>query len=255
MTTALATRLATPWIVPSPRTLALLAVLAATALWGTSFIASKSVLAGLPPITVAFVRFAVALLVLLVLLARTGRRPVWGGNSALLGLTGVALLFVCQNVGLRFTGAGDAALVMGGGFPVVAALLARALLGERPHRRAIAGLAVSVAGVAGVVLAAGAALGGSLVGQLLLLASAASAAVYTVVGRRAFAHDLPAVLAGSTAYGLLFLAPAAAGEVVLVGLAATSGRDLLLLLYLGAGCSGLAYLLWGYGLRHLSTTE
>ena len=34
-----------------------------------------------------------------------------------------------------------------------------------------------------------------------------------------------------------------------------SAGDLLLLIYLGAGCSGLAYLLGGYGLRHLSAAE
>ena len=41
MTTALAIRQATtPWSVASPRTRALLALLVATAIWGTSFIAA-----------------------------------------------------------------------------------------------------------------------------------------------------------------------------------------------------------------------
>jgi drug/metabolite transporter (DMT)-like permease len=235
---------------------ALLALLASTFFWGTSFIAADGVLDRIPPITLAFARFAVALAVLLPLLLRRGGRPVWGREPALMGLAGIALLFVLQNGGLRLAGPTDASLIMGGGIPVLVAVLARVTLGERVHGRARVGIFASVSGVAVVILAASASVGGSLPGDLLLLGSAASGAMFTILGRRAYArHDVLAILTASMVWGLAFLAPAMVAEVSLVGVRAPSAGDALAVLYLGAGCSGAAFLLWGYGLRHVAAAE
>jgi drug/metabolite transporter (DMT)-like permease len=189
-------------------------------------------------------------------------RPAWGREAMVMGASGVALLFVFHNLGLRLTSAGNGTLVMNGGYPVLAGVLAAAVLGERWGGRLLVGTLASAAGVAATVLGGGGAgsiLGGaSWLGDGLILASAASAAVYAVVGRRVFAAGGPgllAVLAGSTGYGLLMLLPGAVGEVAVSGLPQLSGRDVLLVLYLGAGCSALAYALWGFALRHLATGE
>ena len=246
---------------PSSRTLALLALLAATAFWGASFVAAKAVLDAVPPVTLAATRFAVALAVLLPLTYRAGARPAGGREAALLGLTGVALLFLCQNFGLAQTSATNATLIMNGGYPVLAGGLAAFILGERPSARlAIAALA-SLAGVVAVVVGAAggdSSFGFSAFGDLLILAATASAAVYAVLGRRAFARaggGLLAALSGATVYGLLLLVPAAAVELVLLGVPTPTLGDALLLLYLGVGCSAVTYLLWAYGLRHLGAGE
>ncbi|MDP9370077.1 MAG: EamA family transporter, partial [Chloroflexota bacterium] len=79
---------------------------------------------------------------------------------------------------------------------------------------------------------------------------------YTVLGRQLFGGPgLLAALAGSTCYGLLFLAPGVAVELATVGAAWPGPRGLLLLLYLGGACSALAFALWAYGLRHLTVTQ
>ena len=85
--------------------------------------------------------------------------------------------------------------------------------------------------------------------------AAASGAAYAVLGRRAFAGSNPfAVLAGSTVWGALLLMPPPAAEAGLTGLTWPSPTVLLLLLYLGLGCSALAGL-WDYGLRHLTAVQ
>src|SRR5918998_3006026 len=115
--------------------LAALALTAAAILWGTSFVAAKVVLVDLPPVAVAFLRFAIAAAVLVPIACRGGRRPELGVQPALLGLTGVTLFFLCQNAGLRQASAAHATLILGGGLPVLTALLAACCLDERPTRR------------------------------------------------------------------------------------------------------------------------
>ena len=241
---------------PPQRLLAVLALIGANAIWGTSAVASKAVLAHVPPLTLACLRVAIALAVLWPLVARTGARPARGGAPAALGLTGVALFCLCQNLGLRYASAADTALI-NGGIPVLTALLAAALLGERCGERRLAGLLTSLAGVAIVVLlGTGNRLGFTTLGNVLPLASAASFAAYAVLGRRTFGGgNALAVVAGSTRYGLLFLLPGAGLELATVGPGRPTLHDGLLLLYLGVGCSALAFVLCGYGLERLEAGQ
>ena len=82
---------------PAPETLAVLALVAGALLWGASTVASKALLGPLLPLTIAALRFGLALLVLCPLLARAGLRPATGRSPALLGLSGVFLLNLFQN--------------------------------------------------------------------------------------------------------------------------------------------------------------
>ena len=241
---------------PSSQILPLLALVGANALWGASAVASKPVVAHVPPLTAACLRVAIALIVLLPLVARTGGRPARGRAPALLGLTGVALFCLCQNVGLRYASAATTAL-LNGGIPILTAILAARLLGERLGGRGVAGVLVSGGGVAAIVLLGpGATFGAATLGSLLPLAGAVSFAAYTVLGRRTFAvgHTV-AIVAGSTRYGLLFLLPGAGLELTTGELGPLTLSDVLLLLYLGVGCSALAFVLCGYGLARLEATQ
>ena len=241
---------------PSPRTLAVLAVVGANALWGTSFVASQLALDRVPPLTLACLRVAIALAILWPLSHRAGDRPAFGRAPALLGLTGVALFSLLGNVGLRHADATDAALLHGA-VPVLTALLAVPVLGERLGARRLTGALASLGGVAVIVsLGPGPGLGAAALGNALLLGSALSVAAYLVLGRRCFASSaLLPLLTGSTAFGLLVLLPAAAVELAVVGAEPPTPRDLLLLLYLGAGCSALAFVFRAHGLRHLEAGQ
>jgi drug/metabolite transporter (DMT)-like permease len=233
---------------------AMAALVLAGAIWGTSDVATKLALGALPPVALAALRFAVALAVLECLRRRAGQATQGGRPVAALGLVGVALFFLLQNTGLRWTGAADASLIQGAA-PAVAALLAVRFLGERLTPRGLLGTGASLAGVAVVALATGDRPRLALGGDLLVLGSAACFAGFVVLGRRAFAAGpTPAVLAGAVRYALLALIPAAALELAILGPGTLRGvgpGDVALVLYLGIGCSALAYGLWGYALRHL----
>ncbi len=234
--------------------LAIGAVVAANLMWGASVVAAKVALDdGLPPLTLGLARSLVALAVLLPLARRAGGAPVARREVALLGVTGVGLFFVFSNLGILLTSATSATLILDGGEPVAGALLAVLLLRERLGLSRLIGAAVALGGIALVVQVGrdGAGeVGGSLLGDGLMVASVLSWAAYLAIGRRVFAGgaDPITVVAHATLVGALFLLPAAAIELAVVGFGSIGMADLLLLLYLGIGCTALTDVLLGYGL-------
>jgi drug/metabolite transporter (DMT)-like permease len=246
-----------PFPTPPARLLAILAVIGATVIWGSSAVATKAALADFPPMVLAFARLAVAYLILRPLVTRSGAQPARGPLPALLGLTGFAGFVLLRNVGLGAAPASHGSLIEGGATPALAMVLGVALLAERPNGRNLIGMVVSLAGVSFAVLPGmEEGLGASLVADGVLLAGTTCFALYTVLGRRACAAGGSlVVVAGAMRYGLIALAPFAVVELVATGLPTPTAGGVCALLYLGAGCSAAAYALWGYGLSKLPTGQ
>lgn len=237
---------------PATALLATGAALGSTIIWGLSTPVAKLALLDWPPLFQAWIRFAVALAVLIPWLLMKRQRVALGRGPALLGLLGVGLFYALHNIGLQRTSAINSALILDGGTPILTVLLAALVLNERPHRPAVVGLIASFAGVAAVIVGANRALGSVGFGECIMLASAVLWAAYSIIGRRIFAAGgvLP-VVTGATLYGWIFLAPAALYEGMQSGVPSLSPSCLSLLLFLGVGCSALAYILVGYALTHL----
>lgn len=240
----------------SSRSWSILALLAANVIWGTTFVVTKPILERVPPVTVASGRFAVALLVLLPLLAWSRQRPILNRTTAIMGFVGIFFFYTCQNLGLSYTGAANAAIIHGG-IPVFTVLIAAPILGEHLGRGRSVGLALSLIGVAAVVLRGSRdALGLSVLGDGLVLLSALGLAGYLVLGRRAFSGENPLeIVSGVAVFGFLLLLPASAIEIGVRGIERPTSGDLVGLFYLGAAASALAFMLWAYGLRHLEAGQ
>jgi drug/metabolite transporter (DMT)-like permease len=223
----------------------------ASLLWGTADVAGKLAMVAIPPAMLAALRFGVALAIFWPLARWRGGPLVPIRVTAPLGLLGVALTFLLQNLGLDRTSASNASLLQGAS-PVLTLLLAAVVLGERLGMRRIAAVTAAIAGVAVVTLSSGSGLQAPGLGDALVLASTGCFAAFVVLGRRAFPiyGTLP-VLAGMAAWGTAALLPVAAVESWLTRPAAVGMGEIALVIYLGAGCSALTYALWGYALRHL----
>lgn len=229
-------------------------MLASATLFGTAAVPAKTALERTPPFVVAELRWIVALGIILAILKRRGERPVVNRSTWVLGLTGLALFYFFYSYGLRHTTAANTTLISGG-TPVMVALLAAMFLGERVTWPKALGIAASLIGIVAIV-GAGTGLDASLTGNLLIVGSAVSWAVYTVVGRRAFSTGSSlAMLAGIALAGLVLMAPVAAFESYREGLSQIRALDLLLILYLAIGPSFVAYMLIGYALTHLEASE
>jgi DME family drug/metabolite transporter len=173
---------------------------------------------------------------------------------ALLGLA-MAAYQVCYFRAVTMTGVAVTALLAICSAPLIIALLAAALLGERITRLVKISLGLAVTGTALLVIGPhglGAIPGRFGAGALLALGAGLSYAVYAVAAKRALSRAAPVSVAAVT-FGLaaLFLAPALVSERVS---GAEIARAAPLLLYLGLGPTAVAYGLFTTGLARVPAT-
>lgn len=161
--------------------------------FGGTWPAGKVAAEHVPPAVVAVVRFSAAA-VLLWAWARVSRtrvrRPGLHDLPLVLwlGFTVVFAYNLCFLYGVREAPATDGSVLVPGLIPLATTLLAWPVLGERPTRRTLAGLAVALAGVVIVAAPTGSVGGQRLVGDALFVGAAISWAAYTLAGRRATAR-------------------------------------------------------------------
>lgn len=225
------------------------AVIGAVAIWGVTFSLTKTALHHFAPVEVAFLRSVFAIPPLLYLAWLTGRLRAPLRLALPLSLTGMVGFFLFTNLGLDRASASVGALVQGTA-PVLTALLAAAFLGERPGRRVALGIALAVSGAA--VLAWGALRVESPLGLLFLALSALSWAIYPVLIRRYRERLTPAEAV--VVPSLLSTAAFAAGPAFEDWTSAGPG-PWLLVAAIGFFGSGVAYLLWSFGVARIPATS
>lgn len=236
------------------------ALLLVVLIWAGTYSGIKAAQALVPPVPLAAFRTAVGTAVLLAVLTLR-RRPLprlarreWG-TLLLAGLSGTTVFQLCMVGGLRFTTPARSALMIALN-PVFTALLAWVVLGERPGARRAAGILLSFGGVAVVLLRAGGAGGGSLLGDAISLGAALSWAVFSVAGKPLLAAHPPlevstlALLAGT-----LPLLPLGGPGLAAVPWSRLDAGTWLLLGYLSAVTIGVTYVLWYWALQRAATAR
>jgi drug/metabolite transporter (DMT)-like permease len=246
--------------------------------FGLSFAATKVALRGFNPFLLATTRFVCAGLILLVIWLLRGQRERLTRADlrrlALLGLVSLTVYFAFETTGIARTTASAASILIAT-IPIFVSVLSAVFLRERIAAGQWAGVLVSVVGVVALVILGGEVKGGSLFGNLLVLAAAFSAAVYEIMARRLFvgpaappegavegADEAPrglrsplAVTAFQNLFGALFMAPLAVGEVLLAGVRRPTPAAGLGAGYLILFCSVLAYLLLNFGLSRVPASK
>ena len=236
---------------PARRLLVPAALAAPIGLWAGAFVAIRAALPALGWATLASGRLLVAAVTFALLARRLGVRVPDRTQLpllAVLGATGYTGYQLLLSAGEETVSAGASALLFAAA-PVLAAVLARPLLGERMTRRGIAGLGVAVAGVAVVGLSQGA---DASAGAPLVLLAALLYAVWVVLQKRAVG-GMPAVqvTVWATWFGALFSIPFASGLPAAVGAA---GTPLLAVLFLGVVVTTVPFLLWSWALSQVDAT-
>jgi drug/metabolite transporter (DMT)-like permease len=204
------------------RTLTILAGIAYATIFGFSFLVTKDALGVLDPMELIFARFLLAALALTALVAvRAVKVDFRGKKLGVLLLMCVfqpILYFIFETYGVRESATSTAGIILGA-LPAIVAILGVITLGEKTTKLQSLGLALSVAGVAIVVLNGQGALAGegTLRGALFLIGSMLSAALFNVLSRKASRNftDVERTFAimwvGAIAFGLVVLAKALLG--------------------------------------------
>ena len=219
-------------------------------IWGSTFVVTKAAMREFSPFVLAFLRFAIASLCLLVALrgwrrVAALRHSVSFGQIAFLAVIGVAAFTVAFNYALVYGSASQGALIYAA-IPAVVAICGALFLKERLHRNGRLGIALSIGGA--IVIALGAAeqaesAPAPLLGALLMLLSVVLWGGYTVVAKRVAHADQLALTFAVSALGTLALLPAIPIEYAVRGFASTSTYGWLGVLYLGVLASAACYAL------------
>ena len=242
-------------------------------IWGLSWAVGRILALGLPPMTGAWLRYIVTMVLFYLWFAARalkGKKVNWlptGRQTwktlTLIGLTGVLGYQIFFMHGMQFTAAGDASLIITFN-PIFTVLLAAPLLGQPISRKMFVGLACGFVGVAVVT-------GWSpntdipfedrILGDFMILLASLNWAMTTNMTKRmmerrkgeAEASTLEIVVWYSL-IGTVMLTPLAAWETWQYGLPEPTMTDWYAILYLGALSTVLAYYWFAMGIEKLGAT-
>jgi drug/metabolite transporter (DMT)-like permease len=209
------------------------------------YVVSRLAFDDVPPNTLGLVRLLVGVPALLIVLRRLPR--LLDLRLVVLG-TVLAATLVLQFWGTRLAGAAAGSLLTLA-TPVFVAVLAPVLLHEEARARQWAGIAIALAGAVAVSGPAG---GGSPAGDALLLASALTWALFTVLGARVVRERGPLeVTAGAAAWAMPPMVVASMVELLAGAPFHPRPASILAALYLGLGATALAWWAWYKGVQRL----
>jgi drug/metabolite transporter (DMT)-like permease len=236
-----------------PRALASIAVV----FWGISFVATKAVLREVSFVTVIFTRFAIAAVVLLLVVRRLPPRE-YAGPLALMGFVGIFVHQMLQAYALTITSATSTGWLIGL-TPIWSALLSAVVLRERFGFWKVVGL---VGGFAGALLVitrgelSSFLTRPSTTGDLLILLSTFNWSVYSILGHRTIKSLGPRrATSGAMLFGALMLMPVFLMQRGWRELPRLTGTGWGALLFLSLGCSALGYLFWYGALERLEVSR
>lgn len=228
-------------------------------LWAANFVVVKSTIPVLTPVGYAFVRFALAGVVLLAICRwREGsigipRREIL--PLAGLGFLGFGLYQMLWSTALASTSVGNSALLIGS-TPVFTALVAGALGFDRLDRTKVLGIAIAFGGVAVVAAGHGLSFGSGALGDLLTLGAAVAWAVYASLGAGVLRRFSPLrATAWTVAFGAAWLAPVGLAQLASVDWAAVGPAQIGALAYSGLLSSALGNVVVFWGISLLGPTR
>jgi len=232
----------------------LMATMAAV-FWGANFNLAKPVLAEMSPYIAGASRYLLAAAVMvLIVLAKREMIPLRHWRAYLvLGIVGVFGFNLFFFLGMETSSAINGALIMGLN-PLLTAIIGYLILGDRPSNRQLIAFPIGIAGVAIVVLGAGAQLSVS-PGDLYILIANFNWALYNVLVKKMMPKQVSGVAstAGIMTFGAIALTVAAMMHGNSMVLPTMGAGAALLMMSLGGGV--LAYLFWNASIAHLGPSK
>ena len=237
-----------------------LLILLAVIFWGTSFVATKRVLAELDPVTIIALRLLLASVLLLTIAIITKRTFTINlknhGSIFILACIAVFHLWI-QVTGLKYTTASNTGWIIGTA-PIFMALLAIIFFKEKINFVQGTGILIAMFGLL-LLIGKGNITSIDLIrnkGDLLVLASAFTWGVYSMVNKKITLTYSPLM---TILYLFLMMSiiivPLNLSSAVIESVIHLSTVGWISILFLGLFCSGIAYVIWAYSLRDLESAK
>jgi drug/metabolite transporter (DMT)-like permease len=153
--------------------------------WGTTFISTKIILKDFMPVEILFIRFSMAYIALIVIYPKFKKIKSFKDELIFLalGLSGVSLYFITENMALKFTLASNVGLIISTS-PIITAILANYFTkDEKMNSKLFLGFIIAILGISLVMFNGRFILKLNPKGDLLTLAAALTWAIYSVLVR------------------------------------------------------------------------
>ena len=229
--------------------------------FGGVFVAGKIIVGDVEPAIAAFLRFAIAtLMLLLILLWREKQIPIPTPSQflglAALGLTGVLGYNLCLLIGLETVSSSRSSVIVASN-PVFITLMSVLFLGDQLTRRKLIGIGLSVSGA---ILVASHGSWSNLIdfssGDLAILVCALCWASYSVIGKYILKSLSPLVsVTYASAIGLVMLLPLALYTADFQTVRSLGASTWIAIVYMGIFGTVCAFLLYYQGIQALGVVR
>lgn len=237
-----------------------LLILLAVIFWGTSFVATKTLLEELKPVTIIILRLIIASLLLTTIAIYTKRNFSLNLKSHgwifILALIAVFHLWI-QVTGLQYTTAANTGWIIGTA-PVFMAVMGLFFFKEKITLLALSGILLSVFGLL-MLIGKGDITNIGLIenkGDLLVLGSAFTWGVYSMVNKKISLTYSPLM---TILYLFLMMAiliiPFNLDKETISSVVQLSLLGWAMVVFLGLFCSGIAYVIWAQALRDMESAK
>jgi RarD protein len=237
-----------------------LLILLAIIFWGTSFVATKTALNEIKPVTIIILRLILASILLTIIALSTKRKFSINIKSHswifILALVAVFHLWI-QVTGLQYTTAANTGWIIGTA-PIFMAILGFVFYKEKITLLQFLGILVAMAGLL-LLIGKGDITNIGLIenqGDLLVLGSAFTWGVYSMVNKKISLSYSPLM---TILYLFLMMAviitPFNLDEQTIRSVINLSAKGWLMVFFLGIFCSGIAYVIWAQALRDMESAK
>jgi drug/metabolite transporter (DMT)-like permease len=237
-----------------------LLILLAVVFWGTSFVATKTLLLEIKPVTIIILRLIIASILLTFIAVSTKRNFSLNIKSHgwifILALIAVFHLWI-QVTGLQYTTASNTGWIIGTA-PIFMAIMGLIFYKEKITLIALSGILLAVAGLL-ILFGKGDITNIGFMenrGDLLVLGSAFTWGVYSTVNKKISLSYSPLM---TILYLFLMMAiiiiPFNLNSETIASIVHLSWIGWLMVLFLGLFCSGVAYVIWAQALRDMESAK
>ncbi|WP_285767433.1 EamA family transporter [Peribacillus sp. SI8-4] len=236
----------------------LIASIIAVLLWSTSFVATKMAYASFSPLTLGAARFVIAAIILgIILLFKKNKAKPPIKDVALMsvsGILGTTIYFGLENIGVNLTTASIAAIIVAS-YPAITALIEFLFYKIKISWIKGLGIIIAMIGVFQISYNPQSQEGDQqLIGNIILIIAGFVFAFYNFTTRKLVNNYSMITLSFyQTVAGAITFIPVAFIEKSSWRM--PSMGSFLMLLYLGVFCSVIAFLLYNFGLRKLSSSS
>lgn len=219
--------------------------------WGLSYLSTRYVISDIAPTLAVIYRFGLASLILFLLLKLKRKRlsilPQDRRKLFLAGLTGVALNFTLENLGVKYTSTANVALLVAT-IPAITLVFENKRLNRKTGWKETIGILISIAGIGLISLSGARGFTISLFGDAMVLLSSFAWAFYTsLLSDLEGNYESLEITLYTNVYGAICMLP----TLLFTGIQIPGRLAVFHLFYLVIFCSLIAYVLYIWALKQL----